>query len=91
MSGTVGPTQKSRRQCLAALASEAQIRGLQCRSAGPDGALLHASSPSSGRSTMVFTVPSWSHTWTYLWGDGGSADAVDPAKAADLLAAFLDG
>jgi hypothetical protein len=40
---------------------------------------------------MVFTVPSWSHTWTYLWSDGGSADAVDPAKAADLLAAFLDG
>jgi hypothetical protein len=90
MSGTVDPTERSRRQCLAGLASEAQLRGLQCRPAGPDGALLHVSSPSSGHSTMVFAMPSLSHTWTYLWSGGGSASAVDPAQAADLLAAFLD-
>jgi hypothetical protein len=90
MSGTVDPAKESRRHCLARLASEAQIRGLQCGPAGPDGALLHVSSPSSGRSTMVFAMPSSPDTWIYLWSGGGSASATDPSHAADLLAASLN-
>jgi hypothetical protein len=90
MSGTVDPAEESRRQCLAGLASEAQMRGLQCRLAGPDGALLHVSSPSSGHSTMVFAMPPSPDTWIYLWSGGGSASATDPSRAADLLAASLN-
>lgn len=90
MSGTLDPTDESRRHCLAGLAYEAQIRGLQCRLTGPDDALLHVSSPSSGHSTMVFAMPSSPDAWTYLWSGGGSASATDPSQAADLLAASLD-
>ena len=90
VSDTADPTEEPRRQRLAGLTSEARMRGLQCRPVGPDDALLHVANPSSGHSTMVFAMPSWPDSWTYLWSNGGSASAADPAHAADLLAAFLD-
>jgi hypothetical protein len=89
MSGDADPNATSRGHRLARLAEEARARGLRCTLTGPDGTLLHVSSPSSGQGTMVFAMPSSPDTWSYLWSGGGSADAEDPAQAADLLAASL--
>jgi hypothetical protein len=80
----------SRRRWLTRLADEAQTRGLRCTLTGPDGALLHVSSPITGHGTMVFAMPSSQSGWSYLWSGGGSASADDPSRAADLLAASLD-
>jgi hypothetical protein len=90
MSGAVDPAEITRQDCLAMLAHEARVRGLQCSLTGPDGALLQVSHPSSGRSTIVFAMPSPSDTWSYLWSGGGSASATSPAQAAGLLAEALD-
>jgi hypothetical protein len=90
VSGAVDPAEKTRQEFLARLAHEVQVRGLRCSLTGPDGALLQVSHPTSGRSTIVFAMPSSPDTWSYLWSGGGSASATSPAQAADLLATALD-
>jgi hypothetical protein len=79
----------SRRHHLAALAYETTMRGLESRLLGPGGDLLKVTDAKTRRETMVVAVPSSSAGWIYLWGRGGSADTVDPSRAADLVAASL--
>jgi hypothetical protein len=89
MAGAVDPTAEARRHFLAALAYEAEARGLVCRLTGPGETVLHVAHPATGRGTMVLVVPSSSLNWSYLWGGGGLAAAADPSRAADLIAGSL--
>jgi hypothetical protein len=79
----------SRRHHLAALSYEAGLRGLEGRLIGSAGDILRIVHPAAGRDTMVLAVPSAGGGWSYLWGGGGTADAADPSRAADLIAVFL--
>jgi hypothetical protein len=79
----------SRRHHLAALAYETGMRGLRSRLVGRAEDILKVTDASTGRETMVVVVPSSGEGWVYLWGGGGSADAVDPSRAADLVALAL--
>jgi hypothetical protein len=88
MADGADPHAVSRKNYLAALAYEAEVRGLVCRLVGRDEGILRVASP-SGRSTMVVAVPSSAVAWSYLWGGGGSASVDNPSHAADLIAASL--
>jgi hypothetical protein len=89
MAGDADSYAVSRRHHLAALAYETGIRGLDSRLIGPGGGILRVADASTGQETMVVAVPSSPAGWIYLWGGGGSADTVDPSRAADLVAASL--
>jgi hypothetical protein len=89
MGGTVDPTAESRRHHLAALAYEAEVRGLDCRLVGPAEDILRVAEPSTGQSVMVVAMPSSPVTWSYLWSGGGIVSAADPSRAAGLIAASL--
>jgi hypothetical protein len=88
MADGADPHAASRKNYLAALAYEAGVRGLECRSVGPNEGILRVAAP-SGRSTMVVAVPSSTVAWSYLWGGGGTASVDNPSRAADLIAASL--
>ena len=88
MADEADPHAASRKNYLAALAYEAQVRGLECRPVGKEGGVLRIAAP-SGRSTMVVAVPSSPVAWSYLWGGGGVASVDNPSHAADLIAASL--
>lgn len=79
---------EARRHHLAALAYEAQARGLSCRLTGPGEAVLQVASPVTRRQVMVVATPV-GRGWFFLWAGGGSGDAADPGRAADQLARLL--
>lgn len=83
-------TSETRRHLLAVLARELELRGVRCRVVGDRDGVLHAVRPASERSTMVVAMQSFPRRWSYLWTGGGLADAADPGRAADRIAACLD-
>ncbi|MBO2445833.1 hypothetical protein J4573_01900 [Actinomadura barringtoniae] len=77
-----------RRHHLAALAYEAEARGLRWRLAGPEESVLGVANATTRRQVMVVATPS-GEGWSYLWSGGGIADVADVARVADRLLQLL--
>ncbi|HXA59291.1 MAG TPA: hypothetical protein VNW94_09040 [Streptosporangiaceae bacterium] len=77
-----------RRRHLAALAHELEARGVGWRLLGAGESILRAANTATGRRAMVMVTPS-SDGWSFLWNNGGIADASEPSIAADQIARSL--
>ncbi|MFB4318509.1 hypothetical protein [Actinomadura sp. 21ATH] len=77
-----------RRHHLAALAYEAEARGLRWRLAGPEESVLAVLGPRTRRQIMVVATPARGG-WSYLWPGGGIADVAEVAVVADRLVRLL--